>query len=100
MENDRDKQLNALEKRLEQISQNMERMNLTEYIRLLESPWKLLYINFISGLARGLGIAVGFAILGAVVILLLQKIVKLNLPLISEFIANLVELVRLQLQAR
>lgn len=92
--------LNLLEKRIKELSQNMERMKLTEYIRLLENPWRLLYVNFISGVARGVGIAVGFAILGAILVIIMQQLVSLNLPLIGGFIADLVEIVQLQLGTR
>ncbi|MTI86283.1 MAG: hypothetical protein FH756_20910 [Firmicutes bacterium] len=95
-----DHDLNALEKRIKELAQNMERMKLAEYVRLLENPWRLLYVNFISGVARGLGIAVGFAILGAILILTLRQLVALNLPLIGGFIADLVEIVQLQLGTR
>ena len=39
------------------------------------------------------GMAVGFTILGAVLLALLKQIVLLNLPLISDFIADLIQLV-------
>ena len=49
-------------------------------------------VNF-RGPGRGLGMAVGFTLLGALVIYLLQRLVLLKLPLISDFIAQLVRLV-------
>jgi hypothetical protein len=75
----------------------MEKMKLAEYVNLLENPRRLLYINFIAGVARGLGIAVGFAILGAVIIYVLQRIVALNLPVIGKFIAEIVTIVQTNL---
>ncbi|HOO12903.1 MAG TPA: DUF5665 domain-containing protein, partial [Bacillota bacterium] len=56
-------------------------------------PRRLLVLNFVAGLARGLGMAVGFSILGAVAILILRRLVVLNLPLIGDFIAELIKLV-------
>lgn len=91
------KLLEALEERVRELAINMEKMKLAEYVDLLENPHKLLYINFISGIARGLGIAVGFAILGAIIVLVLQRLVALNLPLIGDFIADLVRIVQMQL---
>ncbi|NLC06380.1 MAG: hypothetical protein GX755_00180 [Syntrophomonadaceae bacterium] len=78
----------------------MEKMNLAEYIHLLNRPGRLLYINFIAGVARGFGIAVGFALLGAVLVYLLQKLMVLNLPLVGDFIADIVEMVQAQIQNR
>jgi hypothetical protein len=92
--------INALKERIEQLSLNLERMKLAEYVELLNRPWRLFYINFMSGLARGLGIALGFTVLSAVVLIVLQRLMALNLPGMSSFIAEIVRLVQLQLKVR
>jgi len=74
----------------------MEKMKLAEYVQLLDHPWRLMYINFIAGLARGVGIAIGFTILGAMVLYFLRILVMLNLPLIGNFIAEIVRMVQLK----
>ncbi|WP_027363849.1 DUF5665 domain-containing protein [Desulfotruncus alcoholivorax] len=94
---DQENLLKSLEDRIRELSLNMEKMKLAEYVNLLQNPLRLIYVNFISGIARGLGIAVGFAILGAIMVIILQKLVSLNLPLIGGFIAELVKIVQMQL---
>lgn len=89
--------LESLRKKLTELAVNMEKMKLAEYVDLLEHPWRLLYINFISGIARGFGIAVGFALLGALVVFILQQLVTLNLPVIGGFIAEIVTIVQNQM---
>ncbi|MBZ4687025.1 MAG: hypothetical protein PWQ96_2102 [Clostridia bacterium] len=86
----------TLHEKIEKLSVTIEKMKLAEYVKLLESPWRLLYVNFLAGIARGFGMAVGFTILSGIVIYILQKLVILNLPLISDFIADIVRLVREQ----
>lgn len=86
-----------LKQKVRQLSVAMEKMRLAEYVTLLERPYRLLYINFLTGIARGLGIAVGFTILGAVVVLVLQRLVMLNLPLVGDFIAQIVRAVEINL---
>ncbi|ACA59861.1 DUF5665 domain-containing protein [Candidatus Desulforudis audaxviator] len=86
-----------LKLKVRQLSVAMEKMRLAEYVALLDRPYRLLYINFLTGIARGLGIAVGFTILGAVVVLVLQRLVTLNLPLIGGFIADIVRAVEINL---
>lgn len=90
----------TLEQKITELSLNIEKMKLAEYVELLNKPWRLLWINFISGIARGLGIAIGFAILGAIILLFLQQLVKLNLPIIGGIIADIVNIVQQQLQSR
>lgn len=89
--------MQALSARICELSIAMEKMKLAEYVSLLEHPYRLLYINFLTGVARGLGIAVGFTILGAIILYVVQKLVMLHLPGISSFIATIVRLVQLRL---
>ncbi|KJS19151.1 MAG: membrane protein [Clostridiaceae bacterium BRH_c20a] len=83
-----------LEDLLKKLALDMEKMKLAEYIELLNNPKKLLWVNFIAGVARGLGTAIGFTILFAIILYFLQKLVLLKLPLISDFIADIVRMVQ------
>lgn len=89
--------LKILEERVAVLAVNMEKMKLAEYVKLLDQPWRLMYVNFIAGVARGVGIAVGFTILGAVLLYFLRKLVVLNLPWIGGFIAEIVRMVQLKI---
>lgn len=89
--------MERLREELRRFNVNLEKMKLAEYVSLLEKPGRLFYMNFLGGLGRGLGIAVGFAVLGAVVLYILQRLLLLHLPGISGFIAEVVQLVRLRL---
>ena len=85
--------LKTLENKVAELSMAMEKAKIAEYVEYLNNTWRMLYTNFIAGIARGLGMAVGFTILGALLIYLLRQIVLLNLPLIGDFIAEIVQLV-------
>lgn len=87
-----------LERKIEELSIAMEKMKLAEYVDLLNKPGRLLYINFLSGVARGVGMAIGFALLGAFIIYILQKLLVLNLPVVGELIAEIVKIVQNQLK--
>ncbi len=84
--------------KIDELSLNMEKMRLAEYIEMLDNPRRLMYLNFMLGLARGFGMAIGFTILAAIVLWFMQRLVVLNLPLIGDFIAELVKLVQVELQ--
>ncbi|MFZ5943862.1 MAG: DUF5665 domain-containing protein [Bacillota bacterium] len=83
-----------LEVLVEKLSMDMEKMKLAEYVELLHNPKRLLWINFIAGVARGLGTAIGFSILFAIMLYFLQKLVMLKLPVIGDFIADIVRMVQ------
>lgn len=90
------KSLDLLCEKVEQLVLGMEKMQFSEYLEMLRKPQRLLFVNFLVGVVRGLGMAVGFTLLGALVLYTLQRIVVLNLPGISSFIAQIVEMVRQQ----
>lgn len=89
--------IEKLSEKVTELSNNMERMRLAEYIEMFEKPSRLLYVNFLIGLARGFGSAIGFTILAAVIIYILQKVILLNVPIIGEFIAEIVKIVQNQM---
>ena len=49
--------------------------------------------NFTSGIIKGIGIGIGFSIITALIIYILQKIIKLNIPVISKYISDIVNIV-------
>ncbi len=53
---------------------------------------------FLSGVLRGIGTMIGFAVLGTALVWLLQSIARANLPLISDFLAQVVTMVKLRMQ--
>jgi hypothetical protein len=86
--------LNRLNHRVARLLQEIDKFNIAEYMVLLNSPRRFFWINFLGGLARGLGAALGATILGAIIIFMLQRAVVLNLPLIGNFIAEIVKIVQ------
>lgn len=87
-----------LEKKLDRIALSMERSKLYDYVHYLEHPKKVFFSNFIAGLARGFGASIGFTLLAALILYILQGIVKWNLPVIGEFISDIVSIVNNNLQ--
>jgi len=98
--NDEDVQVElllGLNRKLEEMVQTMHKIGVAEYVEMLRHPRRLFWINFWSGVARGLGMAIGFTILAAIVLILLQRAILLNLPVIGDFIADIVQIVQKQL---
>lgn len=76
------------------LNDTMERLAVALGMPKYYSRRKMLQRSFLSGLARGLGMAVGFTILGALLISLLTFLASKNLPIIGEFIADIVHMVQ------
>ena len=88
-----EKRLRPLIAQVERLATNEEKLRLSEYLQYVSDTKRLLWVNFVSGAARGLGFAVGFSILGALLIVLLSRITVDNLPVIGEFLADVIRVV-------
>lgn len=88
-----------LEDLLREVLLALQKSHLASYLELLQSPGRLIYLNLLAGLARGLGMAIGFTILGAAVLLLLRSSFLANMPVIGSWIAQIVRIVEMELRA-
>ncbi len=90
--------LPAVQQRLERLAGSLERMHLAEYAALYDRPYRLLFFNFAAGVARGLGTGLGFALVSALLVYVLQSALLRNLPLVGDFLADIVRLVQFNLR--
>ncbi len=98
MANDEEKCTNeSLMQKIAELSKQLEKANIAEYIEYHRRPGRVIYISFLSGMARGFGIAIGASVLAAIFLYLMSLLIKLNLPVLSRFIAEMVDLVTKQL---
>lgn len=86
--------LERLHRQVSRLLQEIDKFNIAEYMELLNNPRRFFWLNFLGGIARGLGAAVGATLLAAVAIYILQRIVVLNVPLIGDFVAEIVRIVQ------
>ncbi|WP_372238233.1 DUF5665 domain-containing protein [Paenibacillus sp. FSL R7-0273] len=95
-----EEKLNAVYRLTTGLAQQMEKARIAEYTELLHSPFRLIWLNILSGTARGLGIALGFTFFAATIIYVLQVLGALNLPIIGDYIADIVRIVQHQLELK
>ncbi len=85
------KDLGLIRRYLERLILIIERSRIREYMMLTDSKRRLFLINFVAGLGKGFGQAIGFTILAGIVLYLLSAWV--DLPVIGEYIAKLMNIV-------
>ncbi len=81
---------------LDKLAIYLDKINLQDYILLIQNPLRLMYLNFLSGMARGLGIALGMTLLFGLLIIILTKLI--NVPLIGTYIAEIIRIVNQELK--
>ena len=82
-----------LNNNIERLLSKLEDKNIEEIIYILGNKKEIIKRNFIAGLFRGIGIGIGVTIITAIIIYFLQKLVKLNLPIIGKYLYDLVKIV-------
>lgn len=85
--------INKLYEKIDEINKVLTKNNILEISELLGNRKELLKRNLISGISKGIGIGIGVTIMTAIIIYIMQKIVKLNIPIIGEYIVDIVEIV-------
>lgn len=86
--------VNKLNKKIDKLNMTLTKNNILDLVELLGDRKQLLLRNLISGIFKGVGIGIGVTIITAILVILLQKIVKLNIPIIGEYISDIVEIVK------
>lgn len=73
---------------------------IAEYVQLMNKPRKLIVNNLLSGISRGVGIALGVTVFFVTALYLLRALGALNLPIVGDYIADIVKVVQAQLDGR
>lgn len=82
-----------LNKKIDDMNDKLQRSNIYDLGYILGSKKEIIKRNLLAGIFRGIGIGIGVTLITAIIIAFLQKIIKLNIPVISEYIVDIVEIV-------
>ena len=80
--------------KIDKINYILSENEILDLMELLGNSKKFLFRNFLSGIIKGIGTGIGFTILTAIIIIILQRIVTLNIPVIGKYISDIVEIVK------
>ena len=81
------------DKKLEEIDKlitRLENTGLEEYIKLSQCTWKILLMNLLSGVARGLGFTLCSAIVLTIVYKIVKYMIEMNIPYLTELLQDIV----------
>ena len=90
----RKKNYNILNKSIDDLANTLEKGNIRDLVYLLGSKKEIIVRNLIAGIFRGVGIGIGVTLISAILITILQRIVKLNIPVLGEYVSDIVEIVQ------
>lgn len=82
-----------INKKIDKINNILERSNIIELSYVVGNKKEILKRNLIAGIAKGVGVGIGVTIVTAIIIYLLRRLIMLNIPIIGDYIADIVEIV-------
>lgn len=82
-----------INKKIDKISNILEKSNIIELSYIVGSKKEILKRNLIAGIARGVGIGIGVTVVTAIIIYILRRLIMLNIPIIGDYIADIVDIV-------
>ena len=83
-----------INKKIDDINNKLDKANLIELSYILGSKKEIIKRNLLAGLFRGIGIGIGITIISAMIIYFLQRLIRLNIPIIGEYIGDIVSIVQ------
>lgn len=89
--------LETLLRRVENAIEAFNKAGIAEMVELYRNPWRMLWLNLVSGMARGFGIAIGVSLVSALFVALIVRLASLNLPVIGEFIASIANMIQYEM---
>jgi len=87
----------SLKEKMDRLLLGLQKSDIASYLEMYQHPFKLFGMNIWMGVGRGIGYLIGFAIGGTLLVYILNQIVEINLPVIGDFIAQVVSIVQNQL---
>ena len=90
----KNKKIDVLNNSINNLIETFQKSNIEEWTYIFGSKKEIIKRNLIAGIFRGVGIGIGVTIITAILIILLQRIVALNIPVIGEYITDIVDIVQ------
>jgi len=83
-----------INEKIDEINEKMEKSKVFEMSYIMGSRKEIIKRNLIAGIAKGIGLGIGITIVSALIVYILQKIIRLNIPIVGEYIADIVSIVQ------
>lgn len=80
--------------KLDDINEKLDKSNIIEISYILGNKKEIMKRNLLAGIFRGIGIGIGITIISAMIIYFLQRLIRLNIPIIGDYIGDIVSIVQ------
>lgn len=82
-----------MNKKIDDINNKLDKSQILEIPYILGNKREIIKRNLLAGISRGVGIVIGVTLISALIVYFLQYLIKLNIPVLGEYIADIVAIV-------
>lgn len=68
---------------LEKLADRLERMRFGDYVTNLNKTSRIVWINLMAGIARGVGLTIGATLVIAIIFKIISAVISMNVPYLS-----------------
>ncbi len=80
--------------KIDEINEKLEKSNMIEMSYIMGNKKEIIKRNLLAGIFRGIGIGIGLTIISAIIIFFLQRLIRLNIPIIGDYITDIVAIIQ------
>ena len=85
--------LKKINDKIDKINKSLEDSKILEISYILGNKKEIIKRNLLAGIFRGMGIGIGITIVTGLIVFILRRLIMLNIPIIGDYIADIVEIV-------
>ena len=79
---------------LEKIACHFEKIRLADYIETMNKPGRIIWVNLLAGISRGVGLTVGATLVIAILFKILSAIISMNIPYLTDMLQEVVQIIK------
>ena len=79
---------------IDKLARRLENSGVADYVKLSQNTPKILWLNFLSGIARGLGFTVGTAVVLAILYKIISGLIEMNIPYLKEMLMQFMDIIK------
>ncbi len=72
----------------------LERMRIADYVNNFNRPWRLLWLNILSGIGKGVGLTIGATLVIAIIFKGISALISMNIPYLTDVLQDVVQIVK------
>lgn len=79
---------------LAKVARHIEKMRLGEYVEMMNRPGRIIWMNLLVGISRGVGLTIGATLVIAILFKMLTALIEMKIPYLTEMLQEVVQIIK------